>query len=410
VALAAGPPARGRARYTCAPVSVRRSLPWLFVLASALALSEVLFYSALAPLLPHYAHRLHLSKGRAGLLTASYAIGALAASVPLGLAVARLGARRTAITSAFVLALTSLAFGFSQSAVTLDAARFTQGIAGSGVWIGALTWLVGAAPSRRRGEIVGGMLGIAIAGAMLGPVVGSLAQLSGTRTVFGAVAVAIALLGLIAAATPGIDEQARRLERRALRGLLGDRRLLAGVCFTAIPASLFGVLNVLAPLRLSSAGVGSVAIGAVFLASAALEGGASPVFGRLSDRLGPWSVIRIGLSSSALLAFVLPLPDVAWLIAATTALAGIAFGMSYVPASALMSSAADSHELDHGLAYALWNLAWALGVTLGSAVGAPLAQATSDELPYWLLALVCLAGLLTTRRSSRRSAEIAGDG
>ena len=369
------------------------------MLASALALSEVMFYSALAPLLPYYAHRLHLSKATAGLLVASYAIGALTAALPIGLVVARVGPKRATVGAALALAATSVAFGYARGSVALDAARFAQGVAGTGIWIGSLSWLAGVVPPGRRGEAVGGVLGIAIAGAMLGPVIGSLAELAGPRLVFAVVAAVIGLLGLLAAATPGAHQPTGRLELRVLRSAMKDRRLRAGFCFTAIPAALFGVLGVLAPLRLSAGGASSLAIGAVFLSAAALEGGASPIFGRLSDRRGPWLAIRVGLCASACLALVLPLASVVWLLGVTTALAGLAFGVCWVPASALLSSAAESHGVDQGFAYALWNLAWALGVTLGSAAGAPLAQATSDNVPYWLLALVCGAGVLATRRA-----------
>jgi MFS family permease len=336
-------------------------------------------------------------------LTASYAIGALTSALPLGLVVVRLGAKRTAVGGALVLAVTSVVFGFSRSLAALDLARLAQGIAGSAVWIGALSWIVSAASAHRRGETVGGVLGIAIAGAMLGPVIGSLAELSGPRAVFGCIGAVIAALGALAAATPSSPAAAQPLTRGALRAALADRRLLAGCSFTALPAALYGVLAVLQPLRLSALGVSSVGIGAVFLVSAGLEGGASPLWGRLSDRRGPWLVIRIGLWTAALCALALTLPQPAWLVASITALAGVAFGVCWVPANGLLSGAAESHRLNQGLAFALWDLAWALGVTIGSAAGAPIAQATSNAVPYLTLAIVALASLVVIRRSGPSS-------
>jgi MFS family permease len=202
---------------------------------------------------------------------------------------------------------------------------------------------------------------------------------------------------VLAAATPSWAAAAEPFTSGALRGALGDRRLLAGFAFTALPASLYGVVAVLQPLHLSALGVGSVGIGAVFLVSAALEGGASPLFGRLSDRRGPWLVIRVGMFSATLCAIALTLPGGVWLVAPVTAGAGVACGVCWVPASALLSGAAESHHLHQGLAYALWNLAWALGMTLGSAAGAPLAQATSNVVPYSLLGILGLASVLAIR-------------
>jgi hypothetical protein len=54
-------------------------------LTSAIVLVDTLFFAALTPLLPHYAHTLGLGKAGAGVLTACYPLGALAGAtaVPL---------------------------------------------------------------------------------------------------------------------------------------------------------------------------------------------------------------------------------------------------------------------------------------------------------------------------------------
>ena len=74
------------------------------------------------------------------------------------------------ISGLLLLGLASLVFGFAQHVVLLDAARFVQGVAGALAWAGALTWLILATPEERRGSVIGDVLGIAIAGALLGPV------------------------------------------------------------------------------------------------------------------------------------------------------------------------------------------------------------------------------------------------
>ena len=53
------------------------------------------------------------------------------------------------------------------------------------------------------------------------------------------------------------------------------------------------------------------------------------------------------------------------------------------------------------LAFAISNLAWALGHVFGAGVGGALADATSDKVPYTVLAVLCattLAGLTLSRR------------
>jgi predicted MFS family arabinose efflux permease len=371
------------------------------VLLAALVVCEVMFFSALAPLLPHYARQLHLSKSAAGLLSASYAIGTLVFAIPAGILVARIGARRATIASATLLAGASVAFGLSRSVQALDTARLLQGTAGSGVWAGSLTWLAGSTPAERRGEAVGAILGIGIAGALLGPVIGSVSELTDPRAVFGAVALLIFALAALSAATPEPLEAHGTAAGGVLRALRGDPRLLAGMWFTGLSAALFGVLGVLAPLRLGALGAGAGVIGGVFLVSAGLEAVASRLCGRITDRVGPLAVLGVGLGGSAAVAVALPLPDSIVLVALTTVAAGACFGISWVPASVLLSAGADREGLHQGLAYALWNLAWAIGVAVGAAGGAPLAQLSSDALPYWALAAVCLATLLLSRSRLR---------
>ena len=56
----------------------------LVLLVSAVIMIDTAFYSAVAPLLPHYVDEFDLSKTSAGLLTASYAAGSLVGALPAG--------------------------------------------------------------------------------------------------------------------------------------------------------------------------------------------------------------------------------------------------------------------------------------------------------------------------------------
>ena len=69
---------------------------------------------------------------------------------------------------------------------------------------------------------------------------------------------------------------------RALR----DYRFAAGLGLMALASLVFGILSVLGPLRLSAAGWGAAAIGAIWLVGAALEAVGSMLVGRLIDRRG----------------------------------------------------------------------------------------------------------------------------
>jgi MFS family permease len=140
-----------------------------------------------------------------------------------------------------------------------------------------------------------------------------------------------------------------------------------------------------------------VAIGAIFLAAAAIEGVMSPVVGRISDRHGRLRPLRAGLAGVAVMALLLPLPESAWVLAATALVAVAALGCFWAPAAALLSDASESEGLDQGFAFGLMNLAWAGGQVIGGAAGGALADAKSDALPYAIVAALCAGSLVLSR-------------
>jgi MFS family permease len=375
----------------------------ILLLTGAIVLVDTLFFAALTPLLPHYAHRLGLGKAGAGLLAASYPLGALAGSIPSGIVAARLGVKPTVLAGLTVVALTTALFGIAGTAWELDLARFCQGLASAFSWTGALAWLVAAAPAGRRGALIGQAFAFAVCGALLGPVLGGIASIGGTGWTFGAVAAASLGLALWAAATP-----VRRPEQPqpfgALMRAFRDRRVLLGVWFVVLPALLFGTLGVLAPLRLSALGVGAIGIGSIWLFTGALEAVNNVLIGRVSDRRGPLVPIRVALVATVIVASLLPwAAHSRYVLAALIVCGGLAFGAFYTPGMTLLTHTAEERGLDYGYAFALVNLAWAPGQSMGAAVGGAVAQATSDAVPYLTLAgvaLLTLAGLWRFRRSS----------
>src|SRR5437773_9139917 len=144
----------------------------LLALVGAIAFVDTIFFAALTPLLPHYVHELGISKAGAGVLQAAYPAGALVGAIPAGLVASRFGVKPTVVVGLCSIAVTSVLFGLADAVWALDAARFLQGLASSFSWTGALAWLVAAAPSERRGQVIGTGFGVAIAGAPVRPVLG----------------------------------------------------------------------------------------------------------------------------------------------------------------------------------------------------------------------------------------------
>jgi MFS family permease len=378
----------------------RATLRTVLLVVSAIVLLDVLFYSAIAPLLPTYVADLGLSKTQAGLLSGSYAFGTLLASLPAGWLATRHGTRLTLLLGMGLLGAASIGFGLGTSFAVLTVARFAQGVGGAASWAAGLAWLVDIAPRERRGQLIGVVLGTGIAGAIGGPVLGAVAVALGPAKVFPAIAVVAAGLAVAVAvtATRGDSPPSAGDVRRALR----DRRVLTGAWLTALPALFFGTYTVLVPLRLAALGASAFAIAAVFLLAAAVEASLSPLVGRLSDRRGRLLPLRTGLACVLLACLALPRPHVVWVLGVVVVFAAAAGGMLYTPASALLSDGAEAAGLPQGLVFGLFNLVWAAGQIGGAAGGAGLADATDDTVPYLVVAVLAATTVLALRPTRSR--------
>jgi MFS family permease len=373
----------------------------LLAFVCALVLVDTVFFSALTPLLPHYTQTAGLTKAGAGVLVACYPAGTLVGSLPGGVLVARVGDRRVALLGLGLMSAATLAFGWSHTALVLDAARFVQGLGGACTWAAGLAWLSASAPDERRGELLGTAMGAAVVGALFGPVVGWAAIQVGTGLAFSAASVAAAALMAAAFAVPSPRPGGSQALREVLPALR-DPRLANGMWLMALAGIAFGVVDTLAPLRLARLGADSTVIAATFLGGAVIESCVSPIAGRFSDRFGARRPVLIGLVAGTLFSALVWLPGTAGWLIPVLVLGTPFFGSLYTPAAAMVSESAQDQKLNHGLAFALTNLTWAAGQAIAAAGSGALAEATSDVVPYLLLGAACLAtlsGVLRTRPS-----------
>jgi len=380
----------------------------LMLLVGAIVLVDTMFFAVLTPLLPHYVHTLGLSKAGAGVLAAMYPAGALAAAIPSGVATARFGVKPSVVTGLTLLVGTTIAFGLADSEWALDVARFLQGASSAFTWTGALAWLVAAASPQRRGQLIGSAFGAAIVGALFGPVIGAVASYTGTAPAFATVALLAAVLLFAAvrmpAATPAAPQPLRTLFQA-----LAVPRIRLGVWLVLLPALLFGNLSVLAPLRLSHLGWGAAAVGATYLVSAAVEAASSPLLGRASDLYGRFLPLRAALAGSALMSALLPWPGRAWVLALVIVAASLSYGAFWTPAMSMVTDEAETFGLDYGYAFSLVNIAWAPGTAGGAAIGALVASALSDAVPYLAVAVLCLLTFVGVARYRETATPVAAE-
>ena len=373
----------------------------LLLLVSAVVLVDTSFYAAITPLLPFYADRFDLTKASAGVLVAAYPAGTFIGGIPAGWFATRVGVKPTVLLGLTLMSVSSIAFGWAQHVVVLDAARFLQGVGGAASWAGALSWLVSRAPDDRRGELLGYAFSAAIGGALLGPVLGAAANWLGPKPVFAGIAVTGACLAAWAWREPA--PAPRRTSMRTIPAALRQAPIVAGLALIAFVGLFFGLLEVLIPLRLDALGASVTVIGIVFLVDAGLEASMSPWFGRIADRRGPLPLVRFGLLGALAMGVLLPLPDSAWMVAALAMISGPIVGTLWLPGTTLLSHGADDVGLDQAFGFALMNLAWASAVVVGAAAGGAVAKATSDAVPYLTIAaLATLALVALSRRAAGR--------
>jgi MFS family permease len=371
----------------------------LLTLVSAIVLLESMFFAALAPLLPYYEDEFGLSTSALGALSAVYALGGFAGAIPSGLFAVRVGVRATVLAGLALIVVTSVAFGLADSTWVLYAARFGQGVGSAFAWTGGLAWLIAAAPRDRRGELIGIAMGSAIAGALLGPVLGGVASVVGPEPAFAAVAAIGIVLGAWAWATPAFKPAEEPQPLRVLRTAPRVREVVSGFWLVSLAAFLLGTISVVAPLRLDELGWGALGISAAFLISAGIEAALSPVIGRWSDRHGRLAPVRTGLVAAIGFSLVLPWIDLPWPYLLLVIGAGVAYGVNWVPGTALLSDGAEKAGIEQGFGFALLNVAWAPANVVGAALGGLLAQAAGDAGAYLLAGALCLVTLAAAQRA-----------
>jgi MFS family permease len=371
----------------------------LLVLVCAVVLVETLFFAALTPLLPGLSREFGLSKTGVGILSGAYPAGGTVGALCGAWLSTRAGLRATTVIGMLVLATCCTGFGLANEVWLLDALRFAQGTGAAIAWTGGLAWLAAEAPPERRGELLGVALGAAVAGALLGPLVGGAARLTGRPVAFASVAALGVVLAVWAARMPAPRPQIRQ-PLSLIASSLRRSNVLSGVWLIALPSLLFGCLTVLGPLSLDAVGVGALGMTVFWVVSGALGATQSPLLGRWSDRRGRLQPVRAGLVASIAVSLAIPLADTRATLIALVLAASIVYNSFWVPGGALLTEAAESHGLEHGLSFALFNFAWAPAGALGAIAGGWLGDVLGNASPYLVLASICALTLfvITPRR------------
>ena len=206
-------------------------------------------------------------------------------------------------------------------------------------------------------------------------------------------------LALFAWTTPAPLPAEEPQPLRAVLGAFRTREMVSGFWLVSLAAFLLGLISVVAPLRLDELGWGALGISAAFLISAGVEAAMNPFLGRWSDRYGRLAPVRAGLVAAIALSIVIPWVDLRWPYLLLVIAAAIAYGVNWVPGTALLSDGTEKAGLDQGLGFALLNVAWAPANVVGAALGGILAEVVGDAGAYLLAAFLCLVTLAAAQRA-----------
>jgi len=365
--------------------------PGLFV--SGVFLAESAFYSVVPPLLPGLARDAHMTTTDVGVLVAAYPAGVMVAAIPAIALVNRRGVRATTTIGLGLLILATLAFAWSPAALILDTARLVQGIGGAVAWAGALSWLITQASPTRRATVIGGAVGAALIGMVVGPVIGAAATWVGRGVVFSGIAlvlVAMAALSPIPSQTKGPS----RSPVRALLHLLSVRRAGFGNILIGVIGVINGTLASLVPLLVSRRQGTAAAIAAIFVASYLLASLWNILSGRVADRVGRLIPIAVGFAVAAAILPLLPSVGSLFPLGVATVLAGSAASGLWTPTAAMVADAADSASSGQAVAVAATNASWAAGGTIGALAVSRMADALGFSVPFILVGALCALAAL----------------
>jgi MFS family permease len=375
----------------------------------AALLLDTTFFSVLSPLLAGYAGSASLSEAEIGLLVAAYPLGFVLAAFPAGNLVSRRGPRTMLVVGLLTVAVSCALFGIASTGPQLIGFRFVQGVGGILAWASAMSWAQAVAPVDRRGEVAGKVLGMAVIGSIVGPVVGALASFTGTTPVFVGLGAVFVVLAIVAARLPTPEVTGSPGWRHAL-GLLHDHRLRLGIWLLSLGGIVTGAINTLAPLTLADVGVTATGTSVVFLVMAAAAALTSPRVGARADRHGRAVVAVVVLVAGALTTLLTGLVSRAggplWLLVVLLVGGFVTLEAGYVPGSALLADGTAGSEASRGEILALANLGWALGMTAASLLAGALLGRFGVVAPYAavaLCALVTVPEFVVLARRSRAS-------
>ncbi len=376
---------------------IKSGMPLLALVCGVIFLDSV-GYGLVVPVLPLYAKQLGASDFAVGFLFATYAIALCLAAIPFGILSDRFGRKPFVLFGMFAMAAAFVFYALAKSYPVLVVARVLDGLTAAATWSAALALLGDRFPGSEMGSKMGWTMSAAAIGGIAGPLIGgTLSDAFGYRAPFYTIAVACLVGGCVA-----LFLEERKVTRRALsagwrmlKPVFTNRNVMIACLVTLVTTMGLGLLEPILPIYFKDTfGMTRTSIGIVFGLTMLFYAIASPLSGKLSDRVGRKRPILAGLLLTAAITPLIAVFKNVAVVCVLMAAFGFAiafFGTPSIPlvTDALPQSRALGEANQYGAAFGLLNFFWSLGYALGPLLGGAL-----DQWAGLLAALLVYSGLL----------------
>lgn len=309
-------------------------LPREVAVLAIIAFFVALGFGILIPSLPIFASTFGVNAFQAGIVISVFALVRFVTSPLAGGMVNRFGERLVLSSGLLIVALSSLAAGFSQSYGQLLILRGAGGLGSSMFTVSAMALLLRVVSSQQRGRASSAFQGGFLFGGVAGPAVGGLVVAWSIRAPFFVyaatllVATAVSMVFLSRVRLHDLEEQvsggkAGKLEE--LRAALKDKAYQAAIGSNLVTGFvIFGLRSSVVPLFvIEGLQRGASLSGIGFLAAAGVQAVFLLPAGRLADTRGRRPALLFGTIATAIGMGILALSDVAANTLGTAGLAGV---------------------------------------------------------------------------------------
>ncbi|MDU0478332.1 MFS transporter [Staphylococcus chromogenes] len=367
----------------------------IWVLVSA-AFIVALGFGIIAPIIPQFARSFDVSVAAAGAVISVFAGSRLIFAPASGVAVDKLGSRRTYMAGLIIVAVTTGALAFVQAYWQILALRLAGGIGSTMFTVSAMGVIVKHSPPDIRGRASSAYASAFLIGNVLGPVLGAAVEPLGMRIPFliygGALFVAAGLVGFLLRPGHHGPEPVRPVlptmqVNEVIRHPSYQAVLLSGFANGWLN---FGVRVAILPLFAASIFHRGGAVAGFAMATFALGSAIALQFsGRLADSHGRKPLIVAGLLVNLTFTAALGFSTNLWLLLIFSLLSGVGGGLLN-PAQQATLADLIGNERSGGKVLANFQMAQDFGAILGPILVGMIADAFGYQFAFLACSLVGL--------------------